>query len=68
MLGKRYEISQILLFAECWLEISTLPEDPTTGHFDTGFLGFRLSLSKYRDGSQVLSFYCVLLMKPYMTS
>jgi hypothetical protein len=40
------------------------PEGPATGHLDTGFLGFPLSLSKCWDGSQVPSCYCVPLMQP----
>jgi hypothetical protein len=30
-----------------WLVVSMHPEGPATGHLDTGFLGFRLSLSKF---------------------
>jgi hypothetical protein len=39
-------------------------EGPATGHLDTGFLGFPLSLNKCWDGSQVPSCYCMLLMQP----
>jgi hypothetical protein len=49
---------------DCWLEVSMHPEGPATGHLDTGFLGFPLSLSKCWDGSQVPSCYCGLLMQP----
>jgi hypothetical protein len=49
---------------DCWLEVSVYPEGPATGHLDTGFLGFPLSLSKCWDGSQISSCYCVLLMQP----
>jgi hypothetical protein len=49
---------------DCWLEVSMHPEGPATGHLDTGFLGFPLSLSKCWDGTQVPSCYCVLLMQP----
>jgi hypothetical protein len=37
---------------------------PATGHLDTGFLGFPLSLSKCWNGSQISSCYCMLLMQP----
>jgi hypothetical protein len=43
------------------------PEGPATGHLDTGFLGFPLSLSKCWDGSQILSCYCMLLMQPSLS-
>jgi hypothetical protein len=43
------------------------PEGPATGHLDTGFLGFPLSSSKYWDGSQVPSCYCMLLMQPSLS-
>jgi hypothetical protein len=43
------------------------PEGPATGHLDTVFLGFPLSLSKYWDGSQVPSCYCMLLMQPSLS-
>jgi hypothetical protein len=43
------------------------PEGPATGHLDTGFLGFTLSLSKCWDGSQVSSCYCKLLMQPSLS-
>lgn len=39
-------------------------EDPGTGHFDTGFVGFSLSSSKYWDGSQVPNCHSVFLMQP----
>jgi hypothetical protein len=38
-----------------------------TGHLDTGFLRFPLSLSKCWDGSQVPSCYCTLLMQPSLS-
>jgi hypothetical protein len=31
---------------DCWLVVSMYPEGTATGHLDTGFLGFSLSLSK----------------------
>jgi hypothetical protein len=31
---------------DCWLVVSVYLEGPATGHLDTGFLGFPLSLSK----------------------
>jgi hypothetical protein len=43
------------------------PEGPATGHFDTGFLGFPLSLRKCWDGSQIPSCYCMLLMQPSLS-
>jgi hypothetical protein len=43
------------------------PEGPATGHLDTGFLGFPLSLSKCWDGSQIPSCYCKLLMQPSLS-
>jgi hypothetical protein len=43
------------------------PEGPATGHLDTGFLGFPLSLSKCRVGSQIPSCYCMLLMQPSLS-
>jgi hypothetical protein len=43
------------------------PEGPATGHLDTGFLGFPLSLSKRWDGSQVPSCYCMFLMQPSLS-
>jgi hypothetical protein len=38
---------------DCWLEVRVHPKGPATGHHNTGFLGFPLSLSKCWDGSQV---------------
>jgi hypothetical protein len=32
---------------DSWLVVSMHPEDPVTGHLDTGFIGFPLSLSKF---------------------
>jgi hypothetical protein len=49
---------------DCWLVASMHPEGPATGHLDTGFLGFPLSLNKCWDGSQIPSCYCMLLMQP----
>jgi hypothetical protein len=43
------------------------PEGPATGHLDTGFLSFPLSLSKCWDGSQIPSCYCKLLMQPSLS-
>jgi hypothetical protein len=43
------------------------PEGPATGHLDTGFLGFPLSLIKCWDGSQIPSCYCMLLMQPSLS-
>jgi hypothetical protein len=43
------------------------PEGPATGHLDTGFLDFPLSLSKCGDGSQIPSCYCKLLMQPSLS-
>jgi hypothetical protein len=43
------------------------PEGPATGHLDTGFLGFPLSLSKCWDASQIPSCYCMLLMQPSLS-
>jgi hypothetical protein len=40
------------------------PEGPATGHLDTGFLGFPLCLSKCWYGSQVPSYYWMILMQP----
>jgi hypothetical protein len=54
-------ISHILLFAG--LRVRNHPEGPASGHFVTGFLGFPLSLNKCWYGSQVPSYYCVLLMQ-----
>ena len=41
MSGQRSETFFLfLLFAGCWLEVSTRPEGPATGHLDTGFRWF----------------------------
>jgi hypothetical protein len=43
---------------DCWLVVSMHPEGPATGHLNTGFLGFPLSVSKCWDASQVPGCYC----------
>jgi hypothetical protein len=56
-----------LTLTHCWLVVSMHPEGPATGHLDTGFLGFPLSLSKCWDGSQIPSRYYKLLMQPSLS-
>jgi hypothetical protein len=46
MLGKPRGLHIFFRLLDCWLEVSTHPECPATGHLDTGFLGFPLSLRK----------------------
>jgi hypothetical protein len=61
--GETQEATIFFCWPDCWLVVNTHPEGPATGHFDAGFLCFRLSWSKCWDGCQVPSCYCMLLIQ-----
>lgn len=53
-------------FSSCWLVVSIYPKGFATGHLDTGFRGFPLTLSKCWDGSQIST--CFLRSPPGLNS
>jgi hypothetical protein len=57
-----FSVPYIPNLTDCWLEVSTHLEDPESSCLHTDLIGFLLSSSKFCDGSQFLSCYCMLLM------
>jgi hypothetical protein len=65
-LWKPQEATMFFCVLDCWLVVTrhVYSVSPATGHLATGFLAFPLFLSKFWNGSQVQSCYCMLLMQP----